>query len=63
MKVDTYTYLLRTHKHTHSKITDLVVELKQLLVVKINKDIFLNLKRERDREREREVWLERVREA
>ena len=41
-----------THTLTHTQITDLVVEVKQLLVFEIHKDIFLNLQREKERERE-----------
>ena len=50
MQYGSYTLTKHTHTntytHTQNKITDLVVELKKLLMVKLDKDIFLNLQRE-----------------
>lgn len=35
--------------HTKHNETNLVVQIKQLLVVKLNEDIFLNLERQREK--------------
>lgn len=43
------------YKLTYKTKTDLVVELKQLLVVKLNKDILLSLLTQRQKETKRKI--------
>lgn len=48
-------YAPHAHAHKHWKAY-LVVELKQLLVAELNKDIFLNLERETERDTQRDGY-------